>query len=654
VSYDAGLAVDPGNAEIINNRSVALLKLGRYAEALQSCERALAVQPGYTDALYNRGNALLALGQFADARVSYQTALTHDADRIDTLNNLGLALAGLGQTGEAMATYDRVLAIDPENLDALCNRAGALCELKRFAEALATCDRVLAEDPAHPDALNTRGVALGKLQQYEEALASYDAALAVAPHRADIYVNRGTALLSLDRSDEALASFDRAIARDPDNVGALLSHAQACIKSQRFDRALASYDRALAINPDEAGALSERGVVLAELGLLDEALDCHERALRVAPYVVAAHINRGNALLKQIRIKEALASYERALALDPTSAEANFNASIARLCMGDFRGGWKQYEHRWEKKEFAADRRSFSQPLWRGEKDLQGKTVFLYAEQGLGDTIQFVRYAPMVAALGAKVMLAVAPSLKELMLSLPGVSAVLSDGERLPNFDLHCPLLSLPAAFETELATIPCTIPYLRPFEDRLAKWREQLPQKGRLRVGVCWTGNPKHLNDRHRSLPLESFASLLSVPGLDFISLQKEIGAAEKPILYDRNVLEVGSSFRDFADTAAVVAMLDIVISVDTSVAHLAGAMGKAVALLLPFSPDWRWMLHRADSPWYPTMRLYRQTALGDWNEPLERLRRELADVAQRPLTARRREEAGAATDSSGTTHLG
>jgi ADP-heptose:LPS heptosyltransferase len=247
------------------------------------------------------------------------------------------------------------------------------------------------------------------------------------------------------------------------------------------------------------------------------------------------------------------------------------------------------------------------------------------------------------------VILAVAPSLKAQMLSLPGVSAVLSDGERLPDFDLHCPLLSLPGAFETELATIPRTIPYLWPFEDRLVKWRERLPQNGRLRVGVCWTGNPKHLNDRHRSLPLDSFASLLSVPGLDFISLQKEVGVAEKRVLDDCNVVELGSGFQDFADTAAVIAMLDFVISVDTSVAHLAGALGKAVALLLPFSPDWRWLLHRTDSPWYPTMRLYRQSTIGDWSEPLERLWREVADVAQRPFTARRAEEAGAMADSIG-----
>jgi len=368
----------------------------------------------------------------------------------------------------------------------------------------------------------------------------------------------------------------------------------------------------------------------------DEALASFDRALRIEPKVVAAHVNRGNAFLALTRMHEALASYSEAMALEPEHPEANFNAAITRLCLGDFREGWKQYEYRWQKKEYAPSRPSFPRPMWRGEKELHGKTIFLPAEQGMGDTIQFSRYVPLLAALGAKVMLGVHRPLIALMASVPGVSRIIGDGETVPDFDFYCLLLSLPLAFGTELATIPANIPYLRPPQERLDKWRGRLPATNRLRVGICWAGNSIHLNDRNRSIPLDRFAKVLSVSGVDFVSLQQEVNEAQAAILRDHGVLKLGQEFEDFADTAAVVAMLDLVIAVDTSVAHLAGAMGKAVGLLVPFAPDWRWMLDRTDSPWYPTMRLFRQPAIGDWDAPLDRVGQELTDLARRPARPR------------------
>lgn len=326
---------------------------------------------------------------------------------------------------------------------------------------------------------------------------------------------------------------------------------------------------------------------------------------------------------------EALRSFTAAVAIKPDNPEANFNEGLTRLCLGDFRNGWQKYEYRWERAEFAKERPAYPRPMWRGEKEIAGKTILLVAEQGLGDAIQFARYAPMVAALGARVWLGVRPSLTALMATVPGVSQVFGGGETLPDFDLYCPLLSLPLAFETELATIPSAVPYIRPLEDRMAKWRERLPQNGRLRVGICWAGTGAHPNNRRRSIAMERFATILSVPGIDFVSLQKDVGEAAAA-LSERGVDQLGQEFSDFADTAAVVAMLDLVISVDTSVAHLAGAMAKAVALLVPFSPDFRWMLDRTDTPWYPTMRLFRQSAIDDWEGPLQRLHRELTGLAR------------------------
>jgi hypothetical protein len=316
------------------------------------------------------------------------------------------------------------------------------------------------------------------------------------------------------------------------------------------------------------------------------------------------------------------------LKLDPEQVDANFNASLARLCLGDFQAGWKQYEYRWKKKEFQG--REYSRPLWRGEPDVAGKTILLVHEQGLGDTIQFVRYAPLVAKLGAKVVVGVQPPLKSVVATVPGISQIIADGEVLPEFDLYCPMLNLPRAFGTELETVPANIPYIRPFTERLTKWRDRFADDGRVRVGICWAGNSSHLNDRNRSLQLERLADVLSIPGLDFVSIQKDVSAAQAEFLQIHGVRQLGQEFADFADTAAAIAMLDLVVAVDTSVAHLAGAMGKGVALLIPYSPDWRWLLDRSDSPWYPTMRIFRQDAVANWDGPLQRLRHELIGVAR------------------------
>jgi tetratricopeptide (TPR) repeat protein len=504
--------------------------------------------------------------------------------------------------------------------------------LGSYEAALAPCDTLITRNPVHIEALNTRGVVLTRLRRFAEALASYDAALAAAPDRIDIQINRGSALLELERYDEAIASFDQALAVDPENAVALINRGNGCVRAKRFADALASFDKALAINPDRAVALTDRGAVLAELDRFDEALVAHERALAIDPRLLPAHINRGNVLLKQNRLDAALLSYADALALEPENPEVNFNAAVTKLCLGNFREGWKQYEYRWKKKPLSLDLPDYPQPIWRGDKDLHGKTIFLRAEQGLGDTINFARYAPLVAKLGAKVILGVQRPLRALATTVPGVSLVRTDNEIVPDFDLYCPLLSLPLAFATELETIPANIPYLWPLEERLAKWRERVPANGRLRIGICWAGSSMHANDRHRSIPLARFARLLAVPDLDFVSVQKDVSAADAAILRAHGVAQLGQEFTDFADTAAVVAMLDLLIAVDTSVVHLAGAMGKAVALLVPFSPDWRWLLDRTDSPWYPSLRIFRQSATGDWDRPLDRLHRELADVSRRP----------------------
>jgi tetratricopeptide (TPR) repeat protein len=538
-------------------------------------------------------------------------------------------LLSLNRPEEALEKFEAALASGADRAETLHNRANALLGLDRFEEALAVCDKALAQNPAQSDVLNTRGVILGKLGRHAEALASYEEALTAA-HRPDIEVNRGSALLNLNRIDEALACFDAVIAREPSNILALICRGNACIKDKRFDDALTCYEQALALDPDNPSALTDRGVALALLDRFEEAITSHEQALRIGPHIISAHVNRGNAMLKLSRLQEALEAYTEALAREPVNPDANFNAALTRLCLGDYGEGWKQYEHRWRTKHFAGCRPDYPQPMWRGE-DIAGKRIVLNSEQGLGDVIQFVRYAPLVAARGAEVILAVPRALAMLVATVPGISRVVANGDSLPDFDLFCPMMSLPLVFGTELETVPANVPYLQPFEDRLAAWQPRLPDNGRVRVGVCWAGNPDFGNDRNRSISLESFAALFGVPGIDFVSLQKDVSPAQVALLDQHGVLRLGEQFGDFADTAAVVAMLDVVIAVDTSVVHLAGAMGKVTALLIPFSPDWRWLLNRSDSPWYPTLRIFRQPAIGDWESPLARLRSELEDITRR-----------------------
>jgi len=577
-------------------------------------------------------------GELAAAENMYRTILAADPRNSAALHLSGLIKYQQGHFGDALRLVAAALKAKPGSADALIDHGVILSALGRHEEALGSYDQALAIAPSDARLHYNRGNACKHLRRYAEALASYDRALQIAPTLHAAHHNRAGALAGLERNAEALAGYDRLLALEPDpsaRVSALVDRGRVLLRLKRAEEALASYDLALELRPNHADALTQRGVALAAMGLTAEAITHYEHALRLAPHLLDAHLNLGNAFAALRQLDRARRSYANALALNPDHADANFNEALLLLCLGDFRNGWPKYEYRWKREPYAAARPNYPRPMWHGQRDLQGKTILLTAEQGHGDAIQFVRYAPLVAALGAKVLLGVHNPLTVLMTSVPGVSQVIADGEATPDFDMYCPLLSLPLMFETELATIPVNIPYIRPAEERLAKWRDRLPEHGRLRVGICWAGGDLHVNDRNRSMPLERFAALLSVNNVDFVSVQKEVSEAQAAILRERGVIALGQHFADFADTAAVIAMLDLVISVDTSVAHLAGAMGKAVGLLVPYAPDWRWLLDRTDSPWYPTMRLFRQTAIGDWQEPLERLHHELDGVARQRAKA-------------------
>jgi tetratricopeptide (TPR) repeat protein len=523
----------------------------------------------------------------------------------------------------------------PEMEDEI-DRATALHRQGRLDDAAQIYHAILAASPDRPDILNLLGLARHQQGRNVEALRLIASALKQAANVPDILNNYGLVLGALGRSEEAVEYFERALATRSGHVNALTNRADLLTRLKRDEEALGAYHDLLAAHPDHLGALNESGWLHLRLGRPEAALACYDRALAVSPSV-ELHVNRGTALRAMNRDEEALTSFAAAAALKPDCAEAHWNASLVRLRQGDFAGGWSGYEWRWRKADWAGAARAFPAPLWLGEPSIAGKTVLLHAEQGLGDTVQFVRYVSLIAGCGATVIVECQPPLKRLLQNVRSVSCVISRGEPVPRFDLHCPLLSLPLAFKTELASVPAEVPYIRACPEHIAKWRGRLPWKARLRVGICWGGSRAHLNDRNRSIPLDRFAKILSIPDIDFVSLQQEVSEPQAALLRHHGVLQLGSEFEDFADTAAVVAMLDMVVAVDTSVPHLAGAMGKVTALLVPFSPDWRWLLDRTDSPWYPTMRLFRQPAIGDWESPLERLRQELVEAARRGSSAHR-----------------
>ncbi|MGB6348938.1 MAG: tetratricopeptide repeat protein [Pseudolabrys sp.] len=594
--------------------AVSAYRAGKFAEAEQICLQIVSARRDFFDALYVLAVIEAALGKYNAALTHYDLALALQPQHAEALSNRGNTLKALNRFDEALGSYDRALATQPNYASALTNRGAVLFDLKRYNDALVSYDRALALRPDDVGALYNRAGTLHALNRYDEAIAGYDRAIVLRPDLAEAYANRGNTLNELGLFDQALENFDRAIALRPRLVEAFSNRGNALNKLKRFDEALASYDRAIALHPGHAGAHYNRGTTLLDLKRYDEALTCFDRAIALQPNYPQAFSNRGAALYELMRHAEALDNYDRAIALQPDYPEAHWNAASLRLLTGNFTRGWAEYEWRWKYEAMAVAKRSLAQPLWRGEA-IEGRTILLHSEQGLGDAIQFCRYAPLVAARGGQVILEVDSRLRDLMFSLVGVVQVVSAGETLPGFDLHCPLLSLPLAFGTQVETVPAKIPYLHAAQKKRAKWDSRLGDRRRYRVGIAWSGNPDHKRDQMRSISLDAFVPLLEC-GATIVSVQKDIRPADAAVLGTHpDIHQFGNELADFSDTAALLSSLDLVISVDTSIAHLAGALGRPVWILLPYLPDWRWLLDRDTSPWYPTARLFRQDETRDWN---------------------------------------
>jgi tetratricopeptide (TPR) repeat protein len=496
-----------------------------------------------------------------------------------------------GEFDKAERLCNALLERQPDSFDALHCLGQIKYRRGRLDTALVLIQAALRADPERAEGFSSLGLVFHSMRRFQDALTSYQEGLRLAPGDAELLNQRGVALLELGRPSEALESFRRVLADNADHLDALGNSGNALQKLNRPAEAIVAYDQALKLVPDNVQLLTNRAVALRRLD----------------------------------RPHEALMSAVKALVNQPDFAQARFVASVARLTLADFDAGWLGYESRWQVGQLALQRRKLTAPLWLGKQALAGKTILLHAEQGFGDTIQFVRYARLVAERGANVILEVQRELVRLVSRMPGVAAVVGRGEHLPPFDFHCPLLSLPLALGTQPTTIPDDIPYIAPDDGDISGWRQRLPQRRPL-VGVVCSGERSHDNDLNRSIPLATLAPLFDTPKVQFVSLQHDVRDEDASFLRSRpDIMQIETRFRDFADTAALIAHVDAVISVDTAVAHLAGAMGKPLLLLLPFAADFRWLCERHDSPWYPTAQLFRQPRFGDWHSAVAAVQRKL-----------------------------
>ncbi|MBT9331700.1 tetratricopeptide repeat protein [Paracidobacterium acidisoli] len=620
----------PQAAHMHLNLALAHLAAGDMERAAVCCRGSLALDADNDRAWRVMGEIEAKRGHEEAAQAAYEHAMRRPAGVERAALALGHLLCRQGKYEESLAVYAEGIRRSPENADLYFALGAALVSTDRRREAKKAYREALRRRPDFPEVYLNLGNVLYDEGNFTGAARAYRRAVALRPQYGKAHCNLGNALSALGRYVEAVACYERAIELKPELAAAQHNLGNALLHRRDYPGAEVCFRQALAMEDGRAEHHNSLGNALMQQRRTDEARQCYSRAIELDPDYAAAHTNLANVLLKLGRRSEMEGHYRRGVELDPESAGAHYNLALSCLRAGDFREGWQRHEWRWEFRELGLRRRRFAQPQWKGEA-LDGAGILLHAEQGLGDTLQFVRYLPLVAERGGRVVLEVQPRLKCLLQGMAGAACVVARGEVLPEFTWHCPLMSLPLAFGTEIESIPAVVPYIKADADAVtAAWRRYPRDEARLRVGLVWAGNPQYRSDEQRSTTLDALQPLLDVDGVTFFSLQ--FGPAAAQIRTMQRVHEAGarlidasSRHKDFAETAALAATLDLVISVDTSVAHLAGAMGLPVWVLLPHLADWRWMDGRGESPWYPTARLFRQAEPGEWGALAERVREEL-----------------------------
>jgi tetratricopeptide (TPR) repeat protein len=557
-------------------------------------------------------------GRLPDAERQYRHILALDPENPDALHLLGVLSSQLGREEIAANLIARAIARNPRQPVYHGNLGLTLHRLGRLPESLASFEKAISLGSTDPNIFNSFGDALRASGDTPRAIALFRQAMKTDPQFADAHNNLGMTFAQIGQTDEAIAEYAIAIKLNPRLAQVYNNLGNALLKKRLVDQAISAFEQALSIRPDYPDAMMNLSVALKVKHEDHRALKLLERALELRPNFFEALLNYGQSLCDEHRFKEAIDVFQRAIALRPEDPSAHFHLSGVLLLTGDFSQGWREYEWRILRRDRQFTKFNPAKPAWRGE-DPAGKRILIYAEQGAGDAIQFCRLVTSLAQRGAQPILACPPHLLRLLRTLDGVSHLTTNTQDWQQFDSQCYLLSLPLLLGLKSQTIPAKVPYLHAQPDSIDYWRTRLEPLGAIKkIGLVWAGNPDHTNDHNRSIPLSKFAPLAAIADLAFISLQKGAGADQSPPA-GLQLIDHTSEIYDYADTAGLIANLDLVIAADTSVAHLAGAMGKPVWTLLPYHPDLRWMLDRPDSPWYPTMRLFRQTSMADWDASIQ-----------------------------------
>jgi tetratricopeptide (TPR) repeat protein len=536
-----------------------------------------------------------------------------------------------GRFAEALDCFKRILAADPAHAAALYNSGAALQGLGRLDEALVLYARLLSLAPAHDGALANSGIALSEQGRAAEALACFERALTINPGLLRARVGKAMAQDALGQAAVAIQSLQEALRLAPGDAGILNNLGLLLSRSGRLEEALHSLREAEAGAPGSAYIRGNIAAVLLKLGRPEQALPLYANLAAAFPADAEIHCQLGAALAATGQAQRALSSFDHALTLHPGHAVATYNRGLELLAMGKLRDGFAAHEARWRIEPFSQQVFATAAPLWTGRQPIAGRTVLLHHEQGYGDTVQFARYAPLLGRAGARVILRVPAALCGLLRSLADVAEVISDREPAPPHDLHCPMLSLPLAFDTRLETIPAQLPYLHADPARVAWWAGQLGPRRRMRIGLVWAGRQQAPLNYARDLPLFRLRPLLDLDA-DFLSLQKDIPAADRAFLSQSGIAPWGERLADFADAAALAANLDLLVSADTAMAHVVAATGGEVWVMNRFAPCWRWLRDRDDSPWYPGLRLFRQERFGEWDPVVSRLRQALGERLRGP----------------------
>jgi len=571
------------------NLSIALCRLGRLVEAAAACRRAIAMKGVVPEFHNNLGSILRELGQFDQSIASCKLAMKFRPAYPEALNNLGGTYAALGKRTEAMACFVKAIGMKPGFAEAHFNLAIQYHESGNPNAAAAHYHKALTALPNWAQAWNHFGCVLSDLGQMTNAITALKRAVELSPRDAQAWSNLAGALVEVRQYQDAVAAGLKALELQPNSFQALCNLGNGYWGLDQFDRALAAFEKSIAIRPTSR-----------------------------------AYMGIGSVYSQQRELDRSLEACRSAIAFDPSDPMPVWNESLVLLLKGDLERAWPGFETRMKIPAHARWRLNTPQPAWDGS-ELNGKRILLHAEQGFGDTIHFVRYAPLVAKRGGRVILHCQPELTSLLGSLPGIEQCVARGQPLPEHDVQCALPSLPAVFKTTLDSIPAEVPYLRPDTEKAAFWRNRLADERRLKVGLAWAGNPGQLNDRNRSMAAAELAPLARIQHVRWVCLQKGSAQSQLPPF---ELADWTSELSDFSDTAALVDRLDLVLTVDTAIAHLAGAMKKPVWVMLAFLPDWRWLLDREDSPWYPGMQLFRQTKTSVWTDVIERVAARLAQM--------------------------